>query len=93
MQGVTATEQASPTAHLSRTVDDYKFRHENVATYWLSWADPGAEAAIRERTAATASAPAGEAGQVTARMQGAVPWSPWCECMFLVRMNVSAVEF
>ncbi|PRW57551.1 ligand-gated ion channel [Chlorella sorokiniana] len=33
-------------------VDDYNFKHENVATYWLSWADPGAEAAIRERTAA-----------------------------------------
>ena len=43
-------------------VDDYKFRHENVATYWLSWADPGAEAAIRERTAATANGTTGGAG-------------------------------
>ncbi|PRW57855.1 ligand-gated ion channel isoform A [Chlorella sorokiniana] len=36
-------------------VDDYKFKHENVATYWLSWADPGAEAAIRARTVAAAN--------------------------------------
>lgn len=32
-------------------VDDYKFRHENVATYWLSWFDPTAENKIRDRTA------------------------------------------
>lgn len=51
-----------PRCHAALAVDDSRFRHENVATYWLSWADPAAEAAIRERTAAltTAGGPASE---------------------------------
>ena len=31
-------------------MDDYNFRHENMATYWLSWFDPGAEEIITNRT-------------------------------------------
>ena len=53
---------AAGLASLMHAVDDYKFKFENVATYWLSWTDPGAEAAIRARTAEVASEPAGEGG-------------------------------
>ena len=36
--------------HPAAAVNDAKFRHENVGTFWLSWFDPEAESQIRERT-------------------------------------------
>lgn len=33
-------------------MDDVNFRHENVATFWITWQDSAAEAAIAARTAA-----------------------------------------